>query len=138
MTVKDAKKELRPIKDMEKAVIALDMEIERLETAATKMTANYAAVSNIGSPENKLEKAAVELADYRGRLSSLLIEHIKYKNRCLEKVRRIEPANLQKVLIYYYFNDFTLEKTAELLDRSYQGTYKMFTSALKKYCEISD
>ena len=80
----------------------------------------------------------MEIEEYRGRLSSLLIEHVKYKNRCLEKVRKIEPVNLQKVLIYYYFNDFTLEKTAEVLDRSYQGTYKMFTTALKKYCEISD
>lgn len=138
MTILDAKKELKPIKEKEKDIKAVELEIERLMAVATKMTTGYSPINISGTPENRLENALMEIEDYRGRLSSILIEHIKYKNKCLEKVRMIEPVHLQKVLIYYYFNDFTLEKTAELLELSYQGTYNMFRRALSKYCRISE
>lgn len=137
MTRKEAKKELRPIKEMEKDIKSVELEIERLMTVATKMTTGYSPVNVSGTPENRLESTLMEIEEYRGRLSNLLIDHIRYKNRCLEKVRKIEPVNLQKVLIYYYFNNFTLEKTAELLDRTYQGTYNIFNKALDEYCKIS-
>ena len=78
----------------------------------------------------------VQLDEYRKRLSSLLLENLEYKNRCLDKVTMIEPRSLQKILLYYYFQNFTLEQTAELLDRSYQWTYELFKTALDKYAEL--
>jgi hypothetical protein len=137
MTPKEAKKELAPLKDMAKDIKSVEDEIERLITIATKMTTSFDPVNIVGAPKNKMEDALMKLEDYRLRLSNLLMEDIAYKNRCLDIVYRIEPKSLQKILLYYYFQDNTMEKTAELIGKSYQWTYELYKSALKKYAEIS-
>ena len=133
----EAKKELRPLKDMAKDIKAVEDEIERLMTVATKMTPNYDVSPISGTPRNKIEDAIEKIEDYRGRLSKLLLRNLDKKDKCLRKVERIEPQSLQKILIYYYFQDMTMEKTAEAIDKSYQWTYEMFKTALDKYSEIS-
>ena len=137
MTVKEAKRELKQVKDMEKDIKSVELEIERLMTIATKMTASFDVVNVSSSPGNKIEEAVAKIDDYRGRLSRLLVEDIGHKNKCLEKVQQIEPRSLQKLLILYYFQDKTLEQTAELIDKSYQWTYELFKSALEEYAKIS-
>lgn len=137
MTREEAKDELRVLKEMSKDIKSIEDEIERLMTVATKMTTSYEVIPSSKLSKSKIEEALVKLEDYRGRLTNQVLSCLEYRTRCLAKLEQIEPKSLQKVLRYYYFQDFTLEKTAELLDRSYQWTYEMFLSALDKYCEIS-
>ena len=136
MTRKEAKRELAPLKDMEKDIRSVEDEIERLMAVATKMTTTYDPINVTGSPKNKLEEAIVKLEDYKDRLSKLVLENLAYKNRCLDKVYQIEPKSLQKILLYYYFQNYTLEKTAELIGKSERWTYEMYLTALDKYSEI--
>ncbi len=136
MTVKEAKKELRPIKEMEKDIRSVEEEIERLMAVATKMTTSYDGINVQGTPSNKMEEAVVKMENYRAKLSSLMLRHLDYKNQCLNKVEQIQPKSLQKILIYYYFQDCTLEQTAEKIDRSYQWTYEMYKTALEEYSKI--
>ncbi len=137
MSVKEAKRELRPLKDMAKDIQAVEDEIERLITVATKMTTSYDPLNVSGTPGNRMEEALVKLEDYKSRLSNLVIENLTYKNKCLDKVYQIEPKSLQTILIYYYFQNYTLEKTAELIGKSVRWTYDMYGTALEKYSEIS-
>lgn len=136
MTRKEAKKELRPIKDMEKDIRSVEEEIERLMAVATKMTTSYDGVNVQGTPANKMEEAVVKIEQYRHKLSSMMLKHLDYKNQCLSKVEQIQPKSLQKILIYYYFQDKTLEQTAELIDRSVRWTHTMFDTALDEYCKF--
>jgi len=136
MTVKEAKKELRPIKEMEKDIRSVEEEIERLMAVATKMTTSYDGINVQGTPSNKMEEAVIKMEKYRAKLSSLMLRHLDYKNQCLNKVEQIQPKSLQKILIYYYFQDCTLEQTAEKIDRSYQWTYEMYKTALEEYSKI--
>lgn len=136
MTRKEAKKELRPIKEMERDIRSVEDEIERLMAVATKMTTNYDGVNVQGTPANKMEEAVVKIEQYRHKLSSLMLKHLDYKNQCLNKVEQIQPKSLQKILIYYYFQDKTLEETAELIDRSVRWTHTMFDTALDEYCKF--
>ena len=137
MTLKEAKRELRPIKDMSKDIKSVEDEIERLMAVATKMTTSYDPINISGTPKNRMEEAVIKLEEYKSRLSNLVVEDIKYRNKCLDKVERIEPKSLQKILIYYYFQNKTLEKIAEILDRSVRWTHEMYKTALEKYSEIS-
>lgn len=132
-----AKRELAPLKDLSKDIQSVEDEIERLMTIATKMTTSFDPINITGTPKNRMEEAMVKLDDYRKRLSNLLLETIDYKNRCLDKIVLIEPKSLQKILLYYYFQNLTLEKTAEMMDKSYQWTYELYLTALDKYAEIS-
>ena len=101
------------------------------------MTTSYEIVPSSGTPKNKIEEALVKLEDYRNRLSNQVLDCIEYRTRCLVKLEQIQPKSLQQVLRYYYFQNQTLEKTAELLDRSYRWTYEIYLSALDQYAKIS-
>jgi len=137
MTRKEAKRELKPIKDMEKDIRSVELEIERLMAVATKMTTNYDGINIQASPKNKIEETMVKVEEYRSRLSNMLLRHLEYKNKCMMKVSQIQPPSLRKILIYYYFQDKTLEQTAELIDKSPRWTHDMYDTALDKYSEIS-
>ena len=80
----------------------------------------------------------MELAGYREQLEDMRADLIEQKNKCISKVGKIEPDNLRTVLLLYYFQNNTLERTAEIIGKSYQWTYELFKSALKEYCKISD
>ena len=135
MTREEAKNELRPIKEISKDIESVELEIERLMAVAMKMTPNYDP--NLGSPSyhNKIEEALIKVEEYRSRLQHLVLKSLDYKNRCLNKISQVEPT-LRTVLILYYFQDLTLEKTAEKLDRSYQWTYELYCSALDEYAKL--
>lgn len=137
MTPKEAKRELHQLKDMSKDIQSVENEIERLMTVATKMTTAFDPINISGTPTNKMEEAIIKLEDYRGRLSNLILDDLEFKNRCFDIVTKIEPRSLQKILLYYYFQDKTMEQTAELIGKSYQWTYELYKTALEKYAEIS-
>lgn len=136
MTRKEAKRELRPIKDMDSEIRSIELEIERLMAVATKMTTNYDGNKVTGTPKNKIEEAVVKLEEYRGRLSRMLLKSLDYRNMCLNKIEKIEPASLRKILLIYYFQDKTIEQTAEEIDRSVRWTYEMYSSALDEYAKF--
>ena len=137
MTRKEAKRELKPIKDMEKDIHSVELEIERLMAVATKMTTNYDGINIQSSPRNKIEETMVKIEEYRSRLSNMLLKHLDYKNKCMNKVCQIQPPSLRKILIYYYFQDNTLEQTAELIGKSARWTHDMYDTALDEYSKIS-
>jgi len=137
MTRDEAKKELRPIKLMESQIRSVEEEIERLMAVATKMTPTYDANKVTGTPKNRVEEATIKIDEYRAKLSRMVLKSLDYKNRCLNKVEKIETGTLRTILIYYYFQNKTLEQTAEELDHSYQWTYELFKSALDEYAKIS-
>ena len=136
MTRREAKKELKPIKEMESDIRAVELEIERLMTLATKMTPNYNPIGSSGTT-NKVEEAVIKIEDYKSRLTTLVMESLVRKNECLNKVAKIEPASLRKILLLYYFHNLTLEKTAEVIGKSPRWTYEMYLTALDEYCKIS-
>jgi len=136
MTVQEAKRELRPLKELAKDIQSVEDEIERLMAIATKMTTTYDPINVESTPKNRIEEAIVKIDDYRERLSKLLLEIIDYKNKCLDKIEQIEPKSLQKILLYYYFQNKTIEETAELMGKSVRWTYEIYNMALEKYSEI--
>ena len=137
MTREEAKKELRPLKSLDSDIRAVELEIERLMTVATKMTTNYDPVNVSGTPRNKLEDVIIKMDEYKANLNKYLLNYLDRKNECLNKVQKIETGTLRTILIYYYFQNKTLEQTAEAINKSYQWTYELFQDALDAYCEIS-
>ena len=134
---KRAKNELRPIKDVESDIKSIELEIERLYAVATKMTPSYDANKVSVSQKNKIEEALIKIEEYKSRLSVMMLKHLDYKNRCLNKISRIEPKSLQKFLILYYYQDKTVEEISEIIDKTPRWTYELFCSALDEYAKIS-
>ena len=101
------------------------------------MTTNYDPINISGTPRNKLEDVIIKMDEYKANLSKYLLSYLDHKNQCLNKVQKIETGTLRSILIYYYFQNYTLEQTAEAINKSYQWTYELFQDALDAYCEIS-
>ena len=137
MTREEAKRELKFLKTLDVDIRAAEQEIERLMTVATKMTTNYDPVNISGTPRNKLEDVIIKMDAYKANLNKYLLNYLDRKNECLNKVQKIETGTLRSILIYYYFQNKTLEQTAEEINKSYQWTYELFQDALDAYCEIS-
>ena len=137
MTREEAKNELKQVKKISLKVKDVDLEIERLMAIATRMTTSYDGIAS-GSYTNRIEEAVIKIEDYRLKLSNLLVDELLQRDKCLKKIEQIQPASLRSVLLYYYFMDNTMEKTAEMLNKSYQWTYTMFQTAIDEYCKISE
>lgn len=135
MTRKEAKNELRKIRQMDSRIRSIEMEIERIEAVATKMTPNYDADKISNSYHNKIEEAIIKKEEYRRRLSKWLIREIDYKSKCLDKIEEIEPS-LRQYLMFYYFDGLTIEKISEIIDKSPRWTYELFCAALDEYAKI--
>jgi len=135
MTRKEAKNELRPIRDMEADIKSVMLEIERLDAIRTKMTPTYDANKVSGTQSNKIEEATIKILEYRERLASLTTERLDYVVRCTEKIDKIEPASLRMFLRFYYFDGLTIERISEIIDRTPRWTYELFCSALDEYAK---
>ena len=138
MTRKEAKNELRPIRAMGSKIRSIELEIERLDTIATKMTPTYDSNKVSGGYRNKIEEAVIKKEEYRGRLAKILLNELDLKNRCLNKIEKIEQDSLQQILILYYYRGMTMEKVSEVMDKSPRWTYELFCAALDEYAKISD
>lgn len=138
MTREQAKKELRPIKDLEADIRSVELEIERLMTVATKMTPAYDGTKISGSHANRIEDALIKVEEYRGRLANLLLDSVRHKAHCLEKVNKIDITTLRTILRLYYFEDCTIEQIAENIDKTPRWTYELYLSALDEYAKISE
>lgn len=137
MTRKEAKNELRPIKDMEAEIKSVMLEIERLDAVRTKMSPTYDANKVSGTMSNKIEDATIKILEYRERLAKITTDKINYMERCMNKIDQIEPASLRMFLRFYYFDGLTIERISEIIDRTPRWTYKLFCSALDEYAKIS-
>lgn len=135
MTRKEAKNELRPIKEMEADIKSVMLEIERLDAIRTRMTPTYDANKVSGTMSNKIEEATIKILDYRERLATLTTEKINYMEKCLGKIDLIEPASLRMFLRLYYFDGMTIERISEIIDKTPRWTYELFCSALDEYAK---
>ena len=136
MTRKEAKNELRPIREIEADIKSVMLEIERLDAIRTKMTPTYDANKVSGSKGNKIEEATIKILDYQERLAYLASEKLDYVMKCKVKIEQIDPS-LQKYLNLYYFDGLTIEAISEIIDKTPRWTYELFCSALDEYSKIS-
>ena len=137
MTRKEAKKELQSIRYIDSRVRSIELDIERIEALATKMTPSYEGLNVSGSYKNKIEEALIKKEEYKSRLASWIIREIEFKNKCLSKVEQIRPESLQQFLILYYFDGYTIEKISEIIDKTPRWTYELFSTAIDEYAKIS-
>lgn len=135
MTRKEAKNELRPIREMETDIKSVLLEIERLDAIRTRMTPTYDANKVSGTMSNKIEEATIKILDYRERLATLTTKKITYMEKCLEKIEQIEPTSLRMFLRLYYFDGMTIERISEIVDKTPRWTYELFCTALDEYAK---
>lgn len=136
MTRQEAKDELYKIRYMDSRIKAIELDIERIEAVATKMTPSYEWKSP-GAQRNKIEEALIKKEEYKAKLAHWMIRELDYKNMCLTKVRQIQPESLQQFLMFYYFDGLTMERISEIINKTPRWTYELYNTALDEYAKIS-
>ena len=137
MTKKEAKEELQEIRYMDSRIRSIELDIERIEAIAMKMTPSYDGVNTSGSHKNKIEEALIKKEEYKSKLARWMIKELEYKDRCLTKVRQIQPESLQQFLLFYYFDGLTIERISEIINKTPRWTYELFSTAIEEYAKIS-
>jgi hypothetical protein len=135
MTRQEAKKELQYIRFMDSRIHSIELDIERIEAVALKMTPSYGGTVQSGYM-SKIEEALVKKEEYKSRLAKWMLKELDYKNRCLTKIEKIHPESLQQFLMFYYFDGLTMEKISEIIDKTPRWTYELFCTALDEYAKI--
>lgn len=136
MTRQEAKKELQSIRHLDSRIKSVELDIERIDAIATKMTPSYEPSISSGY-KNRIEEALVKKEEYKSRLAKWMLKQLEYKNMCLTKIEKIRPESLQQFLMFYYFDGLTMEKMAEIVDKTPRWTYELFCTALDEYAKIS-
>ena len=137
MTKKEAKAELQTLKYIDSRIKSIELDIERIEAIATKMTPSYDGINTSGGHKNKIEEALIKKEEYKSRLAHWMIKELEYKDRCLTKVRKIQPESLQQFLLFYYFDGLTIERISEIINKTPRWTYELFSTAIEEYAKIS-
>lgn len=136
MTRKEAKEELHKIRYMDSRIKSVELDIERIEAVATKMTPSYDGMTS-GGYKNKIEEALIKKEEYKSRLAHWMLKQLAHKNMCLTKIEKIEPESLQQFLMFYYFDGLTMERISEIIGKTPRWTYELFCTALDEYAKIS-
>lgn len=137
MTRKEAKQELQEIRYLDSRIRAIELDIERIEAVATKMTPSYEPKTS-GVQRNKIEEALIKKEEYKARLAHWMLKELDFKDMCLSKVRQIQPESLQQFLMFYYFDGLTMERISEIINKTPRWTYELFCTALDEYAKISE
>ena len=125
------------LKYIDSRIKSIELDIERIEAIATKMTPSYDGINTSGGHKNKIEEALIKKEEYKSRLAHWMIKELEYKDRCLTKVRKIQPESLQQFLLFYYFDGLTIERISEIINKTPRWTYELFSTAIEEYAKIS-
>ena len=136
MTRKEAKEELHKIKYMDLRIKSVELDIERIEAVAMKMTPSYDGIST-ATHRNKIEEALIKKEEYKSRLAKYVLKQLEFKDRCLTKIEKMQPESLQQFLLFYYFDGLTMERISEIIGKTPRWTYELFCTALDEYAKIS-
>ena len=136
MTREEAKKELNVIRHMDSRIKSIELDIERIEAVAMKMTPSYGAPGT-AAHRNRMEEALIKKEEYKSRLANWILKQLDHKDMCLTKIEKIRPESLQQFLMFYYFDGLTMDKISEIINKTPRWTYELFCSALDEYAKIS-
>ncbi len=131
MTAKDFLLQLKDIDDLIKAkqeeivrADAMGMCIShRIKEVCVQKSQNY----------NRISDSAVAVVELEDEIAHQIVKLLLVKKKASMILDKVTPLRFQTVLLKYYFQNKTLEQTAEEMNVSYQWVCELHKKALKEY-----
>lgn len=134
-----AKEYLMQLKDIDNLIATESEELLHSEELALRTTQSCDSerVQTSGTSD-KVGEAATSTVDLENVIIQNIQELISIKNNAIRIINLIPAFKLRTVLLKYYVQNKTLEKTAVEMDKSYQWAYELHKRALKEFDKIRD
>ncbi len=132
----DAKEYLEQLKKIDDLIKSLEEEYDRLMTRATNTAVKYRdVVAHSGECSSPQEQNGPELAEYSSKIKEMQKELNATKNKAMDIIKQIQPIEYQIILIKYYIQNKTIERTAEEMRTSYRWAAELKKRAVKEFAK---
>ncbi len=129
-----AKEYLQQLKEMDNLINTYAEEIIRAEQIGMSTTAKLRDVpSRSGDNSDKVAETAVCTVDLENSMAIQIRNLILIKKRANEILQKVLPLQFRTVLMKYYFQNKTLEQTADEMSISYQWACELHNRALREF-----
>lgn len=129
-----AKEYLSLNKTYEKMISEYLNEIQRLNDIATSITqtAKTDVVQTSGS-QQRMADAVTDVVYYQEKIRDAVSEMIQYRQDVKTMINSMERTSYREVLWYRYINDYTFEKVAVSMDKSWRHVIRLHGKALAEF-----
>lgn len=131
-----AKEQLLQIRELEDYIKTMQDEIDVVWARLTSTTAPIKEMNVKTSKSDTMPETIEKVIKMRSAINEKIDYYVDLKNEAREIIDQIRPLNYQCVLIKYYFQNKTFEKTAVEMNMSYQWICELHNRALQEFDKI--
>lgn len=132
----EAEKFLEQMRKIDDLIKSLEEEYDKLITRATNIAVKYRdVVAHSGECSSPQEQNGQEMAEYSSKIKDMQKELNAYKNRAMDIIRQIQPIKYQVILIKYYIQNKTIERSAEEMQTSSRWAAELKKRAVKEFAK---
>ncbi len=125
---------LEQMRGLDNYIKQLNMQIEQEESLLTDISVHYKEVSvqTSGAKDLMAEKIP-EIVELQNQLKAYVKELEGKKLLTLRLLKQMKDRRHSQLLMLYYMQNKTLEKTAEAMDKSYTWTWEEMQEAIQEF-----
>lgn len=133
--MEETKRELGAYLQDKKLLKEKEDDLEELITRATKITTELSDMPK-GTPQlqDKMAELASQIVDMKDEKYGQIIKMYKTKKQIEDKIDLLEQP-YRNILYFKYIKGKNLTEVANIINKEYKWTCKLFGEALKKYRE---
>lgn len=138
MTIRqeNAKKDLQYIRDFELSIKKRREKLEALRMAALPGAITYDKERVQISPKNFTEEVLCDAHDLESEIEEDLASIDGFRRVVYERVMQLTDIQEQTLLMYYYFDGYSYDSTANCMNMSTRNVYRIENDALEHYGEL--
>lgn len=112
----------------------LNMQIEQEESLLTDISVHYKEVSvQTSGAKDLMSEKIPEIVELQNQLKAYVKELEGKKLLTLRLLKQMKDRRHSQLLMLYYMQNKTLEKTAEAMDKSYTWTWEEMQEAIQEF-----
>lgn len=125
---------LEQMRGLDNYIKQLNMQIEQEESLLTDISVHYKEVSvQTSGAKDLMSEKIPEIVELQNQLKTYVKELEGKKLLTLRLLKQMKDRRHSQLLMLYYMQNKTLEKTAEAMDKSYTWTWEEMQEAIQEF-----
>lgn len=125
---------LEQMRGLDNYIKQLNMQIEQEESLLTDISVHYKDVSvQTSGAKDLMSEKIPEIVELQNQLEAYVKELEGKKLLTLRLLKQMKDRRHSQLLMLYYMQNKTLEKTAEAMDKSYTWTWEEMQEAIQEF-----
>lgn len=125
---------LKQYRSLSMEIDQITKELQRWQDLATRISPSYSDMSH-GGGSDKVQTAAVEVADLTDKLNQKLHQAIMVQENIKKLLESLDDIKLRQLMSYRYINGMRWEEIAVRMDFNYRWVLRLHRKALNQISE---